>query len=457
MINCPQCGGDLKYSERLKRYYCDDCGYRVSSLEEVKNSEEKLTIEEQKEKENVNRKIEIIDEKYVIDCPYCEGELLNEKEKIICGTCGKEYKIPEKKSIKEDKEIKKDKLNIYCTHCKGEYYYNELTGKLACKTCGYQPSIANKEKIVDEDKSRIKVIECNSCGSNSGYEVVDGKIICKSCHREIEMIDSKTNKIIDKDGIVAKHLKKQSIICKNCGQNIEGFDFYKTELCPNCGTINVVIEDENSLRVEPNKIVPFSRNKEEILGRIKELEKLKGIKINLQGKFKKVYIPFWHFHFEGAKFWFKKKYSYEDKFGVIRSMILEEGKEEMPLPDMWISAKENFGSAFDLGSISLEKAENYSPNILDTYVERYDVGTTEAYTIANDEVYEYLYDTVWNRKKGFKLILANFMELDFGTYKKDFFQVLLPFWEGRCVVKNKECFFTISDVTGEIVIYGLDE
>ena len=26
MTNCPQCGGDLKYSERLKRYYCDDCG-----------------------------------------------------------------------------------------------------------------------------------------------------------------------------------------------------------------------------------------------------------------------------------------------------------------------------------------------------------------------------------------------------------------------------------------------
>ena len=33
-------------------------------------------------------------------------------------------------------------------------------------------------------------------------------------------------------------------------------------------------------------------------------------------------------------------------------MILEEGKEEMPLPDIWISAKENFGSDFDLENIS---------------------------------------------------------------------------------------------------------
>lgn len=468
MINCPQCGGDLKYSQRLKRYYCDDCGYRTFSLEilakeetkkeELINLEEKLLVEEIEEIETIIRRRELVDKKYIINCPHCKGELVADGGKILCLTCKREYQRPEIKFSEENKKMKKDKFNFHCPQCNGEYSYDEFSGKLSCNTCDYQPSIGSKEKVIDTDEySYIKAIECHSCGSNSGYELVQGKVLCKSCHNEIEAKDLKPKKIIEKDGLVAKNLEKKSISCKNCGKKVEGFDFYKTELCPNCGTINVIIEEEASLRVEPDKIILFSLKKEEIIQKINEFAKIKGIRIRLQGKVKKVYIPFWNFNFQGAKVWYKKKYSYEDRLGFVKSMILEEDKEEINVPDIWIAAKENFGEEFDLSKIPMEKAEKYTPHILDTYVERYDVGTTEAYTKANDEVYEYLYNIFWTRKKSFNLISPNFMELNYGTYKKDFLQILLPFWEGMCTIKNKECFFTISDITGEIVIYGLDE
>lgn len=510
---CPQCGEGLTKSERLKKYYCSSCGYQIK-FEEFKEQnieqnkaenkeeliEEKLTIEEKDEK----KLSEKIDEEYFTDCPYCGGEFIYKEGSIVCKNCGRVHIITPKerkfkKSIKSNREerkigfycpvcgekysvingeiycktcdanilegleeIEEDKtLEFHCPKCKGEYIYDEITGKIACKDCGYQPPIDNKEMVIDEDSSGILSIECDKCGSNAGYSIVGDKYICKSCGNEInkELLPKvRHKKVIANDGVISKRLGTKVIRCKNCGDKVEGFSIYKTEFCPSCGTINVVVEDINSLRIEPDKIVPYVLRKEEIEKYLKNYSEIKGMKIKTTGQWKKVYIPFWQFHFEGAKVWYKRKYNFQDKNGNLKSIVLDQGRDEFLLEDVWISAREEFNDefCFDLSKIDMTLSVLYTPEALDTLTERYDVGTTEAQVLAEDVLYNYLYDKIWNKEKSSIFMKFNDLELNYGTYKKEFHQILIPTWQNICEIDNDEYFISLNGQNGEIKIAGLD-
>ena len=491
---CPNCGEILTKNERLRKYYCSSCGYQIK-FESIKTDD----ISKEKSEKIEELKIEESND-FIINCPECGGEYTFENGEIYCKTCGKNHELKssevkskifqkvrttdevkigffcpkcgEKYSVingeiyckncdkLNEGELKKDKkIELVCPKCHGEYYFDEESGKVGCKDCGYQPEIENKEYVVDTDSSMVLTIECDKCGSNMGYDMVGNKIVCKSCGSEIDrkyFEKKKHKKVISKDGIVAKRLTKKIIRCKNCGGNVEGFDFYKTEFCPNCGTINVVVEDIASLRLEPNKIVPYDLKVEDAIKTLENYAKNKGIKIKVTGSWKQVYMPFWQFHFEKVKLWYKKKHSYVDKNHKLHSYILEEGREEVQLNDVWVSAKEEFNSdiSFDIMDIDMEKAIEYSPEILDILTERYNIGTTEAEVIANDMIYDYLYELIWSKKDGLKALLFNTLELDYGTYKSEFQQVLIPTWQNLCEINNEQYFFTINGQNGDIKIAG---
>jgi len=165
-----------------------------------------------------------------------------------------------------------------------------------------------------------------------------------------------------------------------------------------------VVEDIASLRLEPNKIVPYVLKVEDAAEVLQNYAKNKGIKIKATGSWRQVYMPFWQFHFEKIKLWYRKKHSYVDKNQKLHSYTLEEGREEVELNDVWVSAKEEFNSdiSFDNMDIDMETAIDYSPEILDILTERYNIGTTEAEVIANDMIYDYVYDLIWSRKSGTK-------------------------------------------------------
>ncbi len=102
----------------------------------------------------------------------------------------------------------------------------------------------------------------------------------------------------------------------------------------------------------------------------------------------------------------------------------------------------------------MEKAIEYSPEILDILTERYNIGTTEAEVIANDMIYDYLYELIWSKKDGLKALLFNTLDLDYGTYKSEFQQVLIPTWQNLCEINNEQYFFTINGQNGDIKIAG---
>lgn len=511
MNNCPQCGGDLLKSERLKRYYCDDCGYKIS-IDEFKEEEslaldeqgERLTVQEIEEINNDKRISENLDKAYITHCASCGGEFVCENGKIFCKECGKVHQstVKEKeikifkKNIKPDRtigficpfceekysvvngeiycktcdakiledreELQKDrKFEYSCPKCTGEYAFDETTGKIACKTCGYQPPIENKEYVVDTDNSGIISVECDKCGSNSGYSIVNGKVICKSCGDEInrEVFEKgKRKKYLEKDGIVAKRLTTKEIKCKNCGGKVVGFSEYKTEICENCGTINVVVEEIESLRLEPNKIIPYLVAKDRCEKILEIYSETKGLKIKVTSAWKKVYVPFWHFHYEGAKYWYKKKRSSVDEHNNYKSIILFEGKGETSLSDIWISGREEFieDMSFDMNKIDMGKAVVYTPETLDTMTERYNVGTAEASVLGQDKVYDYIFEIVSNKKEGFFSFGFNDIELNFGTYVDEFEQVLIPTWQNLVEIKNEQYFICINGQNGEVKIAGLD-
>lgn len=508
MSNCPQCGGDLKKSERLKRYYCDDCGYKIffegtksETFPKTVNIEERLTVQELEENVNTKSLNENLDKKYLAACPFCGGEFVFENGEIFCKECRKVHKItpveiktkilkknqnPHRKigfncprcgekytvikgeiycktcdaELLEETEPDK-KLNYLCPKCKGEYIYDATTGKIACKNCDYQPEIENKEYVIDSDKSGIKTIQCNECGSNSGYDIVEGKIICKSCGNEInkEVFEGeKRKKYIEKDGVVAKRLSTKEIKCQNCGGKVVGFCEYKTEFCPNCGTINVVIEELESLRLEPNKIITYLIDKEQCDKTLANFSEIREIKVKIINSWKKVYVPFWHFHYEGAKYWYKKKRSNVDEHNDYTSFVLAEGKGEILIDDVWISGREEFAEEmiFDLKKIDMKKAIIYTAEALDTMTERYNVGTAEASVMGQDKVYDYIYKDVRDKKNGLLALAFNEIELNFGTYKNEFEQVLIPTWQNLLEIKNELYFVCINGQNGEVKIAGLD-
>ena len=513
MSKCPQCGGDLLKSERLKRYYCDDCGYKISAenfseaKEETLGLDEKaerLTIQEMEENRNEKRINENLDKRYLTDCPSCGGDFVYENGEIFCKECGKTHqatarekemktfnrtkkpdrkigficpdcgekysvvngeiycKICDAKILEDREELQKDKKFEYsCPKCTGEYGFDESTGKIACKTCGYQPPIENKEFVIDKDNSGIISVECDKCGSNSGYNIVNGKVICKSCGDEInkEVFErKKRKKYLEKDGVVAKRLTTKEIKCKNCGGKVVGFSEYKTEICENCGTINVVVEDIESLRLEPNKIIPYLVAKDRCEKILEIYRETKGLKAKTIGTWKKVYVPFWHFRYEGAKYWYKKKRSSVDENNNYKSVVLFEGKGETSLSDIWISGREEFieDMSFDMNKIDMGKAVVYTPETLDTMTERYNVGTAEASVRGQDKVHDYIFEIVSNKKEGFFSFGFNDIELNFGTYKDEFEQVLIPTWQNLVEIKNEQYFICVNGQNGEVKIAGLD-
>lgn len=507
---CPKCREELTKSERLKKYYCSSCGYQKkfdeTAEEQLEIIEEplgeRLTIQEKEELRNTQRLSRKLDKEFVTDCPECGGEFLYEDGLIYCQNCGKnhvgiarETKVKSfRKLTKPDKKIgfvcpicgekysvingeiyckncDRDilegteklsfdkKIDLVCPKCKGDYIYDEDTGKIACGICGYQPSIENKEFVIDSDSSEVMSIECDKCGSNAGYKIIKGQVICKSCGDEIDKElykKSKLKKVIDKDGVVAKRLSSKTIKCINCGNMVEGFAEYKTEFCPSCGTINVVVEDQASLRVEPNKIIPYKLNKGDIIKVLENFAELESLSIKATGTWRQVYVPFWQFHFEGAKVWFKKKNTNIDKNGKVHSFVLEEGREELPLDDFWISAREEFSEnmSFDFSKIDMSLAINYSPEALHCMTERYNVGTTEADVKVQDAVYDYLCRCIKNQKRTLKLMMVNDIELNFGTYKNEFQQVLIPTWQNVCEINGENYFIYIEGQNGEIKIAG---
>lgn len=412
MEKCPNCGEALTKSIRLKKQYCSSCGYQIR--------DEDNTI-----KENGLNTQDVIEDTNKID------------------------------------EDLKEKLDLTCPNCSGLYIYDELTGKIACGDCGFQPKIKNKDYIIDSDNSGVLVIECDKCGSNSGYKIIDEKIICKSCGDEInrEIFEiKKRKKYIEKDGIVAKRLSEKEIKCKNCGGIIIGFKEYKTELCPNCSTINVVVEEIKSLRVEPDKIIPYICDQNQCETILENYGNISNIRIKPKNSWKKVYVPFWCFHYEGTKYWYKKKRSSVDEHNIYRSFELEKKVGEANLEDIWVSGREEFieESSFDMRKIDMERAITYTPEALDTMTERYNVGTAEASVIGQKIVYDYIYQEIKNGKENFITLFSNEIELHFETNKNEFEQVLIPTWQNVVEIKNEEYFICINGQNGEIKIFGLD-
>lgn len=497
---CPNCGEVLTKSERMKKYYCTSCGYQIK-FDEAKTLEEVDEKDEAQENDTFYSEPVNYNSEYNMSCSYCGGEYVYDNGDIYCSECGKYplrtenntmEKKPKMKKIKimregfyclrcgekysvvdgnifcktcdkdivEDEELKKDKkVDVVCPKCGGEYYFDEETGKIACKSCNYQPSIENKDYIIDEDNSEIMAVECGKCGSNSGYRFIEDKVVCKSCGAEIERKEfekAKHKKALHNDGVIAKKLSKKTVNCKNCGYGVEGFDFYKTEFCPKCGTINVVIEDLESLRLEPNKIIPYELSEQEA----KKVLETYGIQNNLRMKLtdslKKIYIPFWEFNFEKAKVYYNKKYNYTDENGKRKTIMLEAGTEEVDLSNVWILGKDEIRNEikFDMNKIDMSKAVDYTPELLDVLTERYNVGTTEAEVIAGDILYDYIYDVIWKKKKMEGGVFFNSLDVDYKTKKTEFQQVLIPTWQGICKINSEQYFFMINGQTSEIEIAG---
>lgn len=491
---CPNCGSQMIKNEKFKKYSCFSCGYQIkfdelSSLEEINdfNSFESVIPQlcpechgkyvhrggvisclycgKTLEKANKDIKNRIEHRKYYsistdtynyktegyykYICPHCNKDLIEYKEKWYCEFCNHS-------KLKEERLKYRDKFYTNCPSCGGEFEFNEATLKISCKSCGFQPEISNKEKVIDEDFSSIEAVQCRECGSNEGFSLINNEYVCKSCGNHLDKNTFKINYLnnyLEKDGLIARSLEEKSISCKNCGSPVTGFKYFKTEICEHCNTINVIIEDINSLRVEPNRISEFKSNLEDIENIFNNFFQSKNISPSIISPFKKIYIPFWNFHFEKGIIKYVPENKKLENFVRTEESSLERDYFILPLSDIWICAKKEYGEDFFYSkSMNYEDTVEYDSSCLNIQTDRYNLGSAQTFTKADLLNADYIKKNIAKLEN---LDIGEFIDFKvyYGTTKYKIEHILLPFWQIVVELKGRHYLLNINDKNKAIHIH----
>lgn len=297
--------------------------------------------------------------------------------------------------IKKNTEIDKVK-DAKCINCKGIMKFEISSNSLVCPYCGYSVKISGNIEEVEE------------------------KILYKQFNRDNQDFQNKI------------------IICKSCGAQSFVDSSKIISVCEFCGSNQLIQKNENAL--EPDGIIPFEIDPEEIENYIKEwLEnqkfclpsfKKKGEIVNVHG----VYLPYWAFDANTQNTFM---YYDEEKETTIR------GTFEKKINDYLILASSNYDikelkeiEPFDTG-----KNKKFKTQYLSGYdAQYYDIGLKDAWAEGVKAIKKTLME---NTGKNYSEFRTAYSEV---TYK----YLLVPIWFIDVNYKKKIYRFLMNGQTGRI-------
>lgn len=336
----------------------------------------------------------------------------------------------EETDVRQTKTIKE--TDRKCPNCGATLQFDPETNGLKCEFCGYWEEIPTEKDDVGEQQAA---------------EELD--------------LESETN-TEDYDW----GTKSKVIVCKSCGAESIYDDLQIADVCPYCGSNQVMQASEDVKTLAPGGVVPFKIDEKKagslfgnwIKGKFFCPKKAK--ESARPDAFKGVYLPYWTYDA-------KTKTKYSVRYGIDRETSDKDGNKKTVTD--WYHTGGVHNEAFDdvlvFGSKRYETdlmrriepfdtADNvrYQPKFLQGFTaERYSIGLKDGWETAKDKIHKQIDSNIRSEiEKRFHADhvdnLVSSVEYADTTYK----YLLLPVWMSSFKYKDKIYRFLVNGQSGKV-------
>ena len=267
-----------------------------------------------------------------------------------------------------------------------------------------------------------KELECPCCGGTLQFDSHTQDIVCPYCdsHFSVDDLKAYTDDLAsDKEEDVSwdestvqaytsQEMKGMKIYsCESCGGEIIVDETTTSTSCPYCGN-NILVSKQLSGDLKPNLVIPFKKDKNNVLDSLKSFFKKKPLlprtfsRENVIEEIKPLYVPFWLFdadvygkvRFKGeiTKRWSDANYDYKEikYYSLVRNgdiafdHVPVDGSQKMEDKLMESIEPYNFDEAveFNAGYLAGYAADRYDVDKDVTFnraTERFRDGTVQAF------------------------------------------------------------------------------
>lgn len=319
-----------------------------------------------------------------------------------------------------------------CPNCGAAMQYDPATGGLLCTFCGYREQI---EASVDEqgEERRAEELDLFSESNTEGYDW---------------------------------GVKNKVVICKSCGAESIYDELQIADVCPYCGSNQVMQASEDVKTLAPGGVVPFridAKQAGSLFGKWIGGKFFCPKKAKDSAKpeaFKGVYLPYWTYDTD-TQSRYTARYGIDhtetDKDGNRKTSTdwhLTSGVFREPFDDVLVFGSKRYEKSLMQRIEPFDTADNkaYQPKYLEGFTaERYSVGLKDGWASATEKMKSAIESGI--RKEVRNRYNADHVEqIQFDTrYDKTTYKyLLLPVWMSAFRYKDKVYRFFVNGQTGKV-------
>ncbi|HOO61510.1 MAG TPA: hypothetical protein PKV44_03690 [Bacillota bacterium] len=329
-----------------------------------------------------------------------------------------------------------------------------------------------EERIITEVTEDVTDKKCPNCAATIVFDPATGGMFCEFCGYRAELPPA------DKEAAVCEMdfneatarasydwgAQKKIVVCKNCGGEGVYDALITSEICPFCGSTNVM-PTTDSESMAPGGVVPFEIPKERTGELFQKWIKSKffapsDAKKNAKSDaFQGVYLPYWTYDAKTSSTFtgragFDKRVKRGDNYVTETTWRRVSGVYQEDIDDQTVVAsKRNENSGVkQCEPFNFAKLVPYSPQIVAGFIaERYSIGLEEGWENAQKIIRDRLHSNIrsyiinrWHSDRAdsiqFSTVYSNI------TYK----YILVPIWISSFKYKEKVYQFVVNGQTGKI-------
>ena len=320
--------------------------------------------------------------------------------------------------------------------------------------------------------------KCPNCGAALQFDPVTGGLTCRFCEYKEEIRET-----IDEAGEEKKAeeldlfsetntegydwgAKNKVVICKSCGAESIYDELQIADVCPYCGSNQVMQASEDVKTLAPGGVVPFRIDDKQAGNLFAKWIKGKFF-CPKQAKesakpeaFKGVYLPYWTYDADTDS-------KYSARYGIDRETKDRDGNthKETDWHQTFGVYRKFFDDVLVFGSKRYEKdlmariepfdtAENkaYQPKYLEGFTaERYSIGLKDGWTAATEKMHKQIESDVREEvRRKYNADHVDQVQIETAFRKTTYKYLLLPVWMSAFTYKNKIYRFLVNGQSGKV-------
>ena len=307
---------------------------------------------------------------------------------------------------------------------------------------------------------------CPSCNASISFDPKLGRWKCDYCGSEftLEELNKYKNDTLNDNNkeSLDDYNEYVSYKCKSCGAEIVADSQTAATFCVYCGN-TAILKSKLSGNFSPDKIIPFSKEKEQAIDAFKKLSKGRPLmprnfnNVKNIEKIKGVYIPFWLYDLDtngdvmmeakNIKEWDSGDTHYTETkyYDVIRG-------GSMSFSDVPVDGSTRFDNDImnSIEPFNYSKMVPYNHAYLSGfYAEKYDVSVDDAIAEANKRVITSARSKLYNSVLGYSSVTVMKDTLSAVENKREY--AMLPVWMVNVKYNNKLYIFAMNGETGKFI------